>query len=236
MATERDQFSEFDEPGFVQQEPDEAATDREQMANLTGEPMIPKSRFDEVRQERDHYASKYDETVRTMLNRPAPAMQQAPQEPQLPPGTDKEVFEAVDPVVRAMFQQEVPRLREEIRQEIAGRYGHVLSRVERDMNLNELDERVPGFKSELYSDVKAMWDEMPPERRREYDSKAGMEALALKARLRRLEQSPGADLSGMAHSAYGHPADARSGSGLQTENDIWNLSPDEFRRRYPAGG
>jgi hypothetical protein len=223
--TQRDEFSQFDETLGGPDEGQEANPPREEQEEQKAESGVDK-RISDLTRERNEAVKMRDEAIRKMLEGAptrAPEPDPAPKESDdfvadsLPEDTDPEVADVLRPVLAAHEAR--------IRREFEARYGPAITRVERDQNIELIETRVEGFRKELMEDVEEMFKAMSPEEQAEYDNRLGIEALALRAKINRINS--GRDFTDMAHSAPSGntPPDRPRGP---SEQSVWDMPDEEF--------
>lgn len=230
MRNDRDSLSEFDQdfvdPVGQEQAKEEQAPEPE---------MVPKDRLDAVIAQRDQAYSQREEAIRNLLSTSAQQgyspRNQTPVAPelQLPPDLDEDAASQlksiIDPALRSAVEMARAQGAQDAIQAMENRYGNALRHAQKDAATDDLDARVEGF-TDLRGEVAQMFNELNQEDRERYDNPAGIEALALRVKLRRAQSG---DFSGMAHSVPRGAAPARSGRG---EDEIWKMSDEEFEAKY----
>lgn len=181
MRDKRDEFSGYDDfaasgDDFKQASDQEFQEERApKRQEHQEEEMIPKSRFDEVVNQRNNAETERQAMIRAMLDRSNQPQQTAAQEPEIPPGVDEEVATAVTPLLEHRLSRERQMMTEEINQQMEARYGRVLKEAERESNLREMERRVPGFQRML-PQIQEHWNRLSPQEQQEYGtSPAAME-------------------------------------------------------------
>lgn len=194
------------------------------------EPMIPKSRFDEVNNALQMERQSYHQMVQGMLTQQQQMQQRVPRSEPIkdepPEGLDEEAWKLMRPILDSVKRQAKDEATAEAYNAIVSQYGDALNFAKREAGVRELDARVPGFEQDLFEETKQLFNSLPAEDRARYDNPVGIEALAKEVKLRRL--TGGVDLSGMAHSAPRGSAPTQSEGAKQ----IWNMSEEEFVRRF----
>ena len=206
-----------------------------QQAPPPQEQMVPISRLNAVAADRDRYRDNYEQTVRGMINRPAPAPQ-APPQPQefdvpLPDGVDPEFAK----LVRPGFEKAIVQARQEGAAEainvMESRYGPGLQHANREANIAEVERRVPGFKDQLFEQAESMWRGLPQQERDRLNAMGaeGMELMAHRVRSS-VEQQPQAPAPpvGMAHSAPTGDTPPDLGGQWATEQQVWSAPGEQF--------
>jgi len=234
MAQPRDQLSAFDDAGGNF----DPAPTRAKEEDVS----VPKSRLDEEIQRRKAAEYGREEAIRKMLDGYKPSAHE--QEPeQIKPDDHYQLDglpEDTDPEVANLLSRVLSTERQKMERDIARQYGPALEKVQRESSIEEIDGVVPGFKKELMADVEQMFRAMSPEQQREYDNRVGIEALAARARLKRMEGGIQGDATDMAFTSPPSVDRADTKKGV-TANDIWALSDEEFdalsdRIRFKGGG
>lgn len=240
MAQPRDNFSEFDDTiGPIIATP---ATEQ----NSGGARFSEDDRKELIR-ERNAAQTARDDAIKSMLDGHANAATQATAtQPAAEPKIDENYAleglpDDTDPEVVTLLSSVLSAERRRTEEDMGRRYGPAMERIERETSLNEIENVVPGFKEDLINEVEQMFRELPADQQALYDNRVGIEALASRVRLQRLEsgiQSGGAEMASNAPVRRSPPP---SSTGGVSAEDIWNLSEDEFdtaleRIRISGGG
>lgn len=237
----RDAFSEFDDDlrdddlGIPGGDPNPHEEPRSGGGADDRQRTISQEELDRVREERDKARGDYDSLVRKMLFAPEGAEQQqttVEDDDTPPPGWDKEEYEVMKPLLAAHGK----KVREETLAEVEQRLGPVLQHAAREASIADVEARVPGFAEHLMSEVEQEFNGMSPEERNRYKDSVGVEAVALRRKLARAERiiqaqaqaGGGSPLAGMAHSASFSPNPPARGGDKYSDENIWDLSDDEF--------
>ena len=232
----RDQFSEFDA---------DAPTGSPEIVDPKAQPeemdMVPKSRLDEVRAQRDQLHGQREEMIQSMLNSapqqaaPAATESDAAEATKvvLPEGTDPEVAKLLTPILEANNKAVYDRVSEDLNRNVDTRVAPVEERINNAEMVESVQGRVEGFDT-VRQDIVDMLERMSPEERKRYTSEIGLESLAHQA-LREREARTGARTD-MAHSAPFGSSEARPDRREALESDVWALSDDEFERALARKG
>ena len=157
------------------------------------------------------------------------------QQQESPPEDDfGDLDEDVQRAIRSMLQRD----REAFYQQFQSQFGPLLEAVQRDQSIKEIDQRVPGFSSELMGEVEQLYNSLPDQEKELYGTRAGIEALAERVRRQKLEQELQRMRSGgraaqpgvartVPSSQQFQGAGSAAGGG---EVDPWSLKDDEFER------
>lgn len=142
---------------------------------------------------------------------------------------DEDVAQAVTHLV----QTENKKFVEQFMQQ----YGPVLEGVTRDQSIKEIDQRVEGFSSELMDEVEKEYQGLSDAEKQEYGaSRAGIEALALRVKLRKMQEGAGSDpktsgaLPSMAQTTPGSRQFSQARGGEDRGFDPWSQSDEDFQK------
>ena len=197
------------------------------------EETVKKADYEAAIRERNEAQRLRDEAIRGMLEGAANAPRQPEPQPQPGNGTDQNyqlegVPENVDPETRALLSSVLAAERRRTEELMNRRFGPAIEQMERDRSIEEIENAVPGFKQELMNEVEQMFRELPPDVQKQYDNKVGIEALAARAKLRKLEEGIQAAAPDMAFNAPARRTkQATTKKGVEA-TDIWSLSDDDF--------
>lgn len=233
---ERDQFSEFDVDAPQGAEPH----DREEVQDRdedTGD-MVPRSRLDEIRAQRDQLHAQREEMIRSMLsgNQAAEGGEQRrdPEpddllKPEIPEGTDPEVAQLLGPILEANNRALYDRVSRSFEQRVAP----VEERINFADMVENVSSRVEGF-NEVRGDIVRMLEQMDPVERDRYSDETGLEALAYRALRDRGDRM--GSRADMAHTAPFGASEGRATRRKATEADVWAMSDAEFERELERKG
>lgn len=233
---ERDQFSSFDDelPNVEVGANDPAGFKAPQAEEK--DDMVPRSRLNEVKAQRDELYGQREEMIKSMLNgEPArvsaedTVTQDAVAEVVIPEGTDPEVAKLLTPIIQANNETVMRRLEKQFEQ----RVGPVEERINHADTVEAVRSRVEGF-DDVRQDVVAMLEQMNPQERAEYSNQMGLQALTERA-LRVRAEREGAR-QGMAQSAPFGTSDMRPTRKEANEADVWAMSDEEFERALANKG
>jgi hypothetical protein len=153
-------------------------------------------------------------------------------------GSDKmaEVLENLDEDVAQAVTQLVQSENKKFVEQFMQQYGPVLEGVTRDQSIKEIDQRVEGFSNELMDEVEKEYQGLSDAEKQEYGaSRAGIEALALRVKLRKMQeqgaQKPGASgsLPSMAQTTPGSRQFSQARGGEDRGFDPWSQSDEDFQ-------
>ncbi len=146
-----------------------------------------------------------------------------------------EVLESLDEDVAQAVTQIVQSENRKFVEQFMQQYGPVLEGVTRDQSIKEIDQRVEGFSNELMDDVEKEYQALSDEEKEEYGrSRAGIEALALRVKLRKMQEQQGqgassGGLSSMAQTTPGSREFSQATSGSSEGGfDPWAVPSEDF--------
>ena len=237
MADQRDVFSEMEQRG----EP-ETPTGTGSPAGADKKDddteMVPRARLNEALDRSKLLEESQDQFVLAALK----GGQQAPAAPTETPEQsapfDLSVLEGLDPEVAGGIMQAIQSGQQEFAKNFMAQfqqtYGPALESATEQQHIREVETTVEGFK-EVEGKVGEAFRALPPEKRREYDSRLGVQALTSEVRLQEalelVAQLQGG-VSPQAGRAAMTPVNRGSfdGSAAQADQevDIWGLSDEDF--------
>jgi len=223
---------------------DDTGAQPEAERNEEGTPKtMPYDRYAEIVEERNSLRDDVRELTKALAGAAVPQVGQQRQAPGNPAdgGEDGEdPLEGLDPQVAQALRHLTESQTQHVVDSILQQFGPALEAASRSSNIEEIDRRVPGFKDGLMAEVEEEYRKLPPEEQERYSGRVGIEALANRVRIRKLEEaaqsgqqqvrSPGMGIAArIPSSAPSHEAAPRGGP---EEFDPWALSDEEFERRF----
>lgn len=222
---QRDAFTEFDLDVAPEGAPQSGAPETEK------EEFVPISRLNEALATRDKAVGQRDDMIHSMLNGSAQGEVEKPTEApsidemskvEFPEGADPDVIAVLTPILEANNRAVFERMGDQLRTEV----GPVVDKIGHAEAVERVASRVEGF-NDVRQDIVHMFEGMSPEEQQKNNTEQGLEIMALRA-IEARRQATGARPM-MAHSApFGHtgirPAPARKA----TEQDIWDMTDEEF--------
>ena len=237
MGNRPDQFADLDERG--QMFDDIPKTAEKQETEDSAEGAVPRARFQEVLEDRKRLEEMVNQFTLSAMRGGSPSSQPQAEPSGEPNPIDLTKFENLDEDsakdIAAMIELNQQQFAAKFAAEFERAYGPVLANAQRIAQRTEVSESVEGF-DEIKDKVAERYKSLPAERKDEYNSRLGIEALTLREQRDALQEQLAAlqpRNSSLAGRATLTPANRGGvtvpGASREPEIDVWGMSDEEYQ-------